>query len=124
MANQKIIVDGQEITIKQVDDSEYLSITDIARKFNEIPSRPISNWLKNANTLEFMELWERLNNPNFKLPQMGEFRLDAQSNSFYPSPKNYIDRTDAIGIQSRSGRYGGTYAHIDIAFEFASWISP
>ena len=121
---QKIIVDGQEVVLKSINEEKYISLTDMAKKFNANPNRPITNWLKNSDTLLFLELWEQLNNPNFKLPQMREFRLEAQRNTFYPSPKNFIEKTGAIGIQSKSGRYGGTFGHIDIAFEFASWLSP
>jgi len=87
------------------------------------PADVVKNWLRNRSTIEFLGLWEKLNNPQFKLVEFDQFRNDAGSNYFVLSPKKWIDTTNAIGITSRSGKYGGTFAHQDIAFEFASWIS-
>ena len=104
--------------------SEYISITDIARYKSDEPKDVIKNWMRGKDTLEFLGLWEQLHNSNFKGVEFDSFRTQAGSNAFTMSPKKWIEATDAIGIVSKSGRYGGTYAHSDIAFEFASWISP
>lgn len=107
-------------------EDDYISLTDIARHRNpEFPADVIKNWLRLRSTIEFLGLWEQLNNPNFKLVEFDQFRNDAGSNAFVMSPQKWIKSTDAIGLISKSGRYGGgTYAHKDIAFEFASWLSP
>jgi hypothetical protein len=99
-------------------------LTDIARYRNaEHTDDLIRNWLRNRNTLEFLGIWERLNNPDFKPVEFDGFRMQAGLNSFTLTPKQWIERTGAVGITSKPGRYGGTYAHKDIAFEFATWIS-
>lgn len=107
-------------------EDDYISLTDIARHRNpEFPADVVKNWLRLRSTIEFLGLWEQLNNPNFKLVDFDQFRNDAGSNAFVMSPQKWIKSTDAIGLVSKSGRYGGgTYAHKDIAFEFASWLSP
>lgn len=107
-------------------EDDYISLTDIARHRNpEFPADVVKNWLRLRSTIEFLGLWEQLNNPNFKLVDFDQFRNDAGSNAFVMSPQKWIKSTDAIGLISKSGRYGGgTYAHKDIAFEFASWLSP
>ena len=121
----KIIANGMEISIQYIDQSDYISLTDIAKKKNsEFPADVIKNWLRVRNTIDFLGLWEQLNNPDFKLVEFDQFRQDSGSNSFVLSPQKWIKSTNAKGIISKSGRYGGTYAHSDIAFEFASWISP
>lgn len=104
--------------------NEYISITDIARYKSDEPKDVIKNWMRGKDTLEFLGLWEQLHNSNFKGVEFDSFRKQAGANAFTMSPKKWIEATDAIGIVSKSGRYGGTYAHSDIAFEFASWISP
>ena len=104
--------------------SEYISITDIARYKSDDPTAVIQNWMRNRVVLEFLGLWETLHNSNFKPLEFEGFKIRAGANAFTMSPKKWIEATDAIGIVSKSGRYGGTYAHSDIAFEFASWISP
>lgn len=120
----KITVQGTEIAIYTVEQKDYISITDIARYRNsEAPADVVKNWLRNRSTIEFLGLWEKLNNSQFKLVEFDQFRNDAGSNYFVLSPKKWIDTTNAIGITSKSGKYGGTFAHQDIAFEFASWIS-
>ncbi len=124
MAKHKIRVQGTEITIFAKEQKDYLSLTDIAKYRNSTaPADVIKNWMRARSTIEFLGLWERLNNPTFKLVEFDGFKNDAGSNYFVLSPKKWIDTTNAIGIISKSGRYGGTYAHQDIAFEFASWIS-
>ena len=113
---------GTEISIAPKE--EYISLTDIAKYKNpEHPADVIKNWTRSKDTIEFLGLWERINNLNFKLVEFDQFRNRAGSNSFVLSPQKWIETTQAIGILSTSGKYGGTFAHKDIAFEFASWIS-
>ncbi len=120
-----INANGIEIRVSSTNESDYISLTDIAKKRNpEFPADVIKNWMRSRSTIEFLGLWEKLNNPNFKLVEFDQFKQEAGTNSFVLPPQKWIDRTNAIGIISKSGRYGGTYAHADIAFEFASWISP
>ena len=122
--NKKIEVQDTEITIYSHASDDYISVTDIAR-FKD-PKRTdyiIQNWMRNRNTIEFLGIWERLNNPDFKPIEFDGFRNKAGLNSFILTPKQWIEKTNAIGIISKAGRYGGTYAHKDIAFEFATWIS-
>lgn len=105
--------------------NDYISLTDIAKyKNTDDPRFVIQNWMRNRNTLEFIGLWEVLNNPNFNRVQFDTFRNEAGLNRFTMTPSKWIESTGAIGIVSKSGRYGGTYAHYDIAMEFASWLSP
>lgn len=104
--------------------NDYISLTDIAKyKNTDDPRFVIQNWMRNRNTLEFIGLWEALNNPKFNRVQFDTFRNEAGLNRFTMTPSKWIESTGAIGIVSKSGRYGGTYAHYDIAMEFASWIS-
>lgn len=112
--------------ISKPSQDDYISLTDIAKyKNSEFPADVIKNWLRIRNTIEFLGLWEQLNNPEFKLVEFDQFKNEAGANSFVLSPQKWIRTTKAIGIISKSGRYGGgTFAHKDIAFEFASWISP
>ena len=103
---------------------EYICITDIARyKSPDRTGTIIGNWLRNRNTIEFLGIWEQLNNPDFKVIEFDDFKKQAGLNSFTLTPKQWIERTAAIGLISKAGRYGGTFAQKDIAFEFASWIS-
>lgn len=119
-----ITVQGTEIAIYSISQSDYISLTDIAKYRNsDAPADIIKNWLRSRSTIEFLGLWEKLNNPGFKLVEFDQFRTEAGSNYFVLSPKKWINSTNAIGITSKSGKYGGTFAHQDIAFEFASWIS-
>ena len=107
------------------DESAYISLTDIAKYKNpENAFIIIANWMRNRSTIEYLGLWEQLHNPNFKPIEFDRFKNEAGGNGFALTPQQWIKATDAIGIVSKSGRYGGTYAHSDIAFEFASWISP
>jgi len=120
----KIEVKGTEITVYSHSDEDYICITDIARHKNaERTDDLIRNWLRNRNTIEFLGIWEQLNNQDFKPVEFDGFKKQAGLNSFTLTPKQWIEKTGAIGLVSKSGRYGGTYAHKDIAFEFASWIS-
>jgi hypothetical protein len=124
MKNKKIIVKGSEITLLVQGVSEFISMTDIARSRNNAePFAIINNWMRSRSTIEFIGLWEKLCNPAFKPLEFERFKNEAGSNYFVLSPQRWIDATNAIGIISKSGRYGGTFAHKDIAFEFASWIS-
>ena len=123
---QKAIVNvkGTNITVLGHREQDYISITDIAK--HREPNRSdhvIQNWMRNRNTIEFLGIWETLNNPDFKPLEFEGFRNRAGLNSFVLTPAQWIQATHAVGIVSRSGRYGGTFAHKDIAFEFASWIS-
>ncbi len=103
---------------------DFISITDIAKQKNETdPNGVIANWMRNRNTIEFLGIWETLYNPNFNPLEFDGFRTSAGLNAFTLSPTRWIEATRAIGIVEQPGRYGGTYAHKDIAFEFASWIS-
>lgn len=122
--NIKIEVKGTEITIFQGEKNDYISLTDLAKhKDSEHTDDIIKNWIRNRNTIELLGFWEQLNNPDFKPVEFDGFRKKAGLNSFVLTPKKWIETTGAIGIISKSGRYGGTFAHKDIAFEFASWIS-
>jgi hypothetical protein len=122
--NKNIHALGVEVVVQQIQQEEYISLTDIARYKN--PNHiddVIKNWLRNRNTIELLGFWEQINNPDFKPVEFDGFRKEAGLNSFVMTPKKWIESTNAIGIISKSGRYGGTFAHKDIAFEFASWIS-
>ena len=120
----KINVLNKEITIQTRDEVDYICLTDIAKYKNADASDDlIRNWLRNRNTVEFVGIWERLNNPDFNPVEFDGIKKQAGLNSFTLTPKQWIEKTNAIGIISKAGRYGGTYAHKDIAFEFASWIS-
>ncbi len=122
--NKTIIVKGTEITVSQGEKADYISLTDIARhKNSENTDDVIKNWLRNRNTIELLGFWEQLYNPYFKPVEFDGFKKQAGLNSFVLTPKKWIETTNAIGIISKSGRYGGTFAHKDLAFEFASWIS-
>jgi hypothetical protein len=120
----KIDVKGTSVTVISGGVDDYISLTDIARyKNSDHTDDLVRNWLRNRNTLEFLGIWEQLNNPDFKPVEFDGIRMQAGLNSFTLTPKRWIEATGAIGITSRAGRYGGTYAHKDIAFEFASWVS-
>ena len=115
---------NQDIRIQPVSGSDTIYLTDIARhKDEKRTDYLISNWLRNRNTIEFLGLWEQINNPSFNPIEFDGIKSQAGLNSFILTAKQWIDRTGAIGLQAKAGRYGGTYAHADIAFEFAAWIS-
>lgn len=124
--NERISANGFDIQVYTEDfKNDYISLTDIARyKNTDDPRFVIQNWMRNRNTLEFIGLWEVLNNTNFNRVQFDTFRNEAGLNRFSMTPSKWIESTNAIGIVSKAGRYGGTYAHYDIAMEFASWLSP
>ena len=122
--NRKINVQGFDIALYESNKNDYISLTDIARyKDTEHTDDIIKNWLRNRNTVELLGFWEIINNPDFKPVEFDGFRKQAGLNSFVLTPKRWIETTNAIGIVSKSGRNGGTFAHQDIALEFASWIS-
>lgn len=115
---------GIEIAVYTEDfKNEFISLTDIARYKSDEPKDVVKNWMRSKDTIEFLGLWEQLHNEDFKGVEFDTFRSQAGSNSFTLSPQKWIDSTNAIGIISKSGRNGGTFAHSDIAFEFASWVS-
>ena len=121
----KIIVKDREITIVQINEDDYISLTDIAKiKNDEDTNMVIASWIRRVDTIEFLKLWELINNENFKPTDFEGFKSKPGQNAFTISPKKWIELTNAIGLKVKSGRYnGGTYAHKDIALEFASWIS-
>ena len=119
----KITVKDTSVTIISVNENDYINLTDIAKYKSNDPTAVIGNWLRNRNTIEYLGIWESLYNPNFKPLEFEGFKKEAGLNAFTLSPTKWINTTNAIGIISKSGRYGGTYAHKDIAFKFASWIS-
>ncbi len=121
---RKMVVKGKDVLLFSKEHIEYISLTDMAKsKDTERTNYIVQNWMRNRNTIEFIGLWEVIHNPNFKRIEFDAFRKEAGLNSFSLTPQRWIERTNAVGIISKSGRYGGTFAHQDIAFEFASWIS-
>lgn len=123
MKSKKITVKGSEVTIIEYLDTDYLSLTDMVKGFGD--DTMIYSWMRNRNTLEFIGIWEEIHNPDFKGNEFVTFKSQAGLNSFNLTPRKWIDATNAIGIISKAGRYGGgTFAHKDIAFEFGSWLSP
>ena len=121
--NKKIDVQGSEITIISTKEQDYISLTDMVRDI-ENGLVLIEKWLRNKNTIEFLGIWEEIYNPNFNSPEFEGIKNQAGLNRFALSVKQWVQKTNSIGIIAKAGRYGGTYAHKDIAFEFASWISP
>ena len=120
-----IHANGIDIGIYTQDfENEFISLTDIARYKSDDPTAVIQNWMRNRDVIEFLGLWERLHNSDFKPLEFEGFKKQAGANAFTMSPKKWIEATNAIGIVSKAGRYGGTYAHSDIAMSFATWISP
>ncbi|MGN0973177.1 MAG: KilA-N domain-containing protein [Bacilli bacterium] len=128
--NQEIIkseleVNDNKIRVITIDNKEYISLTDLARYANpEEPKIPVQTWMRNKDVIAYLGLWEKLNNENFKGHEFTTFENSAGKNSFYMSPQKWIKETNAVGIISKSGNNGGTYARSDIALEFASWLSP
>ena len=121
----KIEVEGEVITVVNRHNEDYVSLTDMAKFKNaQATGLVISHWLSTRFAIEFLGIWEQINNPNFNVTEFSNIRLNAGSNGYVLSAKQWIERTNAIGIISSAGRYGGTYAHKDIAFEFGSWLSP
>jgi hypothetical protein len=122
--DQQLRVLSIDVRIKAIEDAEFICLTDIARSKNpDHPDDLIRNWLRNRNTLELLGIWEKLHNPSFNPVEFDGITQQAGLNSFSLTPKQWTSATNAIGIKSKAGRYGGTYAHKDLAFEFASWVS-
>jgi len=121
--NQSVIVQGIEIHISTRNEEDYISLTDMVQKF-EGKEQLILNWLQNKNTLEFLAVWENLNNPNFNPMEFHRIKNEAGLNRFVMSAKKWVNLVNGIGLIAKAGRYGGTFAHKDIAFEFGSWLSP
>jgi len=119
---KQIEVEEKIISITNHNENDYICLTDMVR--DEEGNDHIRNWMRNRNTVEFLGIWEQLYNPNFKSVEFDTFKKEAGLNSFNLTPKKWVESTNAIGIISKSGRNGGTYAHKDIAFEFGAWISP
>ena len=115
-------VDNQIINYMKIDDEDYISITDMLK--SKDGNFFVTDWLRNRNTIEFLGIWEELHNPNFNYGEFAIIKSQAGLNSYKISVKEWVEKTNAIGIISTRGRYGGTYAHKDIAFEFGMWISP
>ncbi len=125
LIREEINVKENKIGIIKVGSSEYISLTDLARYADkDDPRYPIQNWMRNKDVISYLGLWESINNKNFKGGEFDTFKNEAGSNKFKISPQKWINETNAIGIISKSGNAGGTYAHSDIALEFASWLSP
>ena len=120
--NQVINVDGRDIVITQIDDKYYISLSDMARE--DGGNNRIQNWMRNRDTVDFLTAWEQIHNPDFNSVQMHRITSDIGLNRFILSPKQWIEATNAIGMISKAGRYGGTYAHKDIAYHFGMWLSP
>jgi len=118
----KIEVKGTEISIMTINNDDYISLTDMLKAKDG--DFFVSDWLRNRNTVEFLGIWERIYNPNFNYGEFATIKSQAGLNSYKISVKEWVEKTNAIGLKATAGRYGGTYAHKDIAFEFASWISP
>lgn len=123
MKNFVLSVQGKPISVTTIDDSDYISLTDMVRD-SEDGVKLIEKWMTNKNTIEFLGIWEQINNPDFNSPEFVGIKNEAGTNRFYLSVKRWIEATNAVGIKSRAGRYGGTYAHKDIAFNFGLYISP
>jgi len=119
----KLKIKDTEVTVVKVQDSDFISLTDIAKYKTDDASAANANWMRNRNTIEYLGIWESLYNPNFKPLEFEGFKKEAGLNAFTMSPLKWLNATNALGFWVKSGRYGGTYAHKDIAFKFASWIS-
>lgn len=120
--NRNIIVKGTVVTVATRNEQDYISLTDMLRA--KEGDFFIADWLRNRNTVEFLGVWERVHNPNFNYGEFATIRSQAGLNSYRISVKDWVEKTGAVGLRASPGRYGGTYAHPDIAFEFAMWISP
>ena len=119
----KIKVQNTEVTVITYNDKDYISLTDMVRNMENGPAL-IEKWLRNKNTVEFLGIWEEMYNPDFNSPEFEGIKNEAGLNRFILSVKQWVEKTNSKGIIAKAGRYGGTYAHKDIAFEFATWVSP
>jgi hypothetical protein len=123
LLKRNVEVQGVPVAVKKEGTVEYISLTDIAKYKNvDALADVIKNWMRSKDTIEFLGLWEKINNPHSKLVEIDQFKNQAGSNAFTMSPGKWIENTNAIGLRSSSGKYGGTFAHKDITFEFASWV--
>lgn len=124
MSKHKISVQGLSITIEQIKENDYISLTDIAKQSTEEPRFIIQNWMKNSNTISYLWEWEMIHNPKLKRVQLHTVLETTANNRFIMSPKKWIELTGAVGLISQPGRNGGTLAHKDIALNFCYWLSP
>lgn len=125
MSNKIIKVDGVSIRIEGIDQDEFISLTDIAKRSTDaLPKNIIQNWMKNSNTIRFLHTWESIHNTSFKGIHLDAFLKDATDNKVILSPSKWIKQTNAKGIRSKAGKNGGTYAHSEIALNFCYWLSP
>ncbi|MDD4106882.1 MAG: KilA-N domain-containing protein [Candidatus Shapirobacteria bacterium] len=126
MKNKVLVVAGNQIGLKiNQNDNDFISLTDMAKfKNSELTGIVIANWLSTKYTIQFIGAWEKIHNPDFNVMEFNNIKNEAGSNGYILSSSKFIQKTNAIGIRSSTGRYGGTYAHKDIAFEFATWLSP
>ena len=123
MLKNKLNVNGIEISMLNLDKNDFISLTDMTTSFKE-GSSLIGKWITNKNTLEYLGIWEKINNPKFNYPEFGVIESESGVNRFIMSAGQWIQRTNAVGLIVKAGRYGGTYAHKDIAFHLAMWLSP
>jgi hypothetical protein len=122
---ESINVQGVIVSLASKNREDYISLTDIAKRKNpRDPKDVVKNWIRTRNTIKYLALWEQLNNPDFKRVEIDPLLHEAGDNAFTPSPTRWVALTNAIGVYVKASRSGGTYAHVDIAFEFATWVSP
>jgi len=126
MKKEKLLIPemGLELNIEQVDSEDYISLTEIAKRHGDPNYQLIIRWIQNADTLLYLETWEKTHNPDFNLTEMSKFRLQYQRKRYIATPQKYIKTTNAIGLTSKAGRYGGTLAHKEIALHFCYWLDP
>ncbi len=124
MSQKKIVIQGIEIRMQPIDEEDYVNLNDMSVGFKGEPSEFIRNWLRNGSTIKFLGAWEKVNNKDFNLVEFHQIKQEFIESTFIMSVKKWMKLTNAIGIYSKAGRYGGTYAHADIALQFASWLSP
>ncbi len=124
MSKKTILVQGLPIAIEQVGATDFISLTDIAKKADQRPDLVLQTWLRNRETVKYLGLWEELHNPDFNPYGFAGIRDRAGENNFYVSISQWIKSVNAVGLRSQPGRYGGTFAHRDIALQFCYWLSP
>ncbi len=124
MSKRKIKVDNLDISIISKEGGDFISLTDIARKFTKVPKDILKSYFRNSQNIEYLAAWENLHNEQFKADVADQFKLASIKNSFSMSVKQWVEKTNAIGVYATHGRLGATYAHKDIAFQFAMWLSP
>ena len=124
MAKEKLNVLGTNVRFERTSNGDYVCITDLTRDLEGKPTDYVRNWIRNASTIEFLGIWEKVNNPDFKMVEFHHFKTNLGRGDFLMSVKKWVDQTNAMGIISKAGRHGGTYAHSDIALQFAAWLKP